>query len=222
MLTKEYVLGIKLEKNDRLEIEILDFDLNNIGFLSLIVEGDNKDNKVVESLTRWRNKFMRFFLTQFNATTERTSYWLESVVIPSPSNLLFMILDGERNLVGNFGVANITNEKCELDNLIRGEKGAPKLIYFSEIALLNWLFEHGVKKVNLHVFANNTPTIKLHKSVGFTECNRITLYEESLDTGDINYTSESASDEIVGREYIEMVIDYAAFNKSYGSRNIER
>src|SRR5205807_8901887 len=45
----------------------------------------------VKVLTFWRNKFVRSFLTEFEATEARTAQWLTQVVGPNSGKLLFMV-----------------------------------------------------------------------------------------------------------------------------------
>ena len=219
MLNNDIVKYLKDRSSDNVEIEIQDEQLNYIGKLSLIKKADLDNDFLVESLTNWRSKYMRFFLTQFNANPDRTRSWLRNTVIPSGDRLLFLIFDENERLIGNSGVANIANQKCELDNLIRGEKGGhPKLIYFAELALLRWLFsKYAMVFVNLHVFSNNTPTIKLHTSVGFIEVCRKMLFKFIRDNKETYYSFENKDNtgEIAHFEYIEMGIDADSFNSMH-------
>ncbi len=209
---------IKIKYSDGLSIPILDESSNLIGKLTVIKKDDVNNEFYIQALTKWRIRYMRYFLTQFSATLERTRIWLLQSVLPSDDKLLFFILDTNNNLIGNFGIANIKKYKCELDNLIRGEKeGHPKLIYFSEIALLKWLFENQfMKHVNLHVFSNNRITLKLHLSVGFKEIARYPLYKINANNGDIRYSVENAGGtaQLASFEYVEMGIDSNSFRSS--------
>ena len=188
-LTPDVVSSLKNNTSEKFSIAIKDNNDKAIGSLVLVQKRDANNPIILDALTRWRKKYMKYFLTQFNASTNRTKSWLENIVIPSTDRLLFLILDEDNNLIGNFGIADILFDRCELDNLIRGEKGGhPKLIYFSELSLLKWLFlEKNVKRVNLHVFANNLPTIKLHKSVGFVEIGRRKLERVQSKDGAVSF-----------------------------------
>jgi len=214
-LNNETVKYLKKNCSDKLVIPITDEQSNILGSLSLICEGDEKNKYIVESLTKWRAKYMKFFLTQFVATFERTQNWLRNTVLTSDDRLLFLIFDETGRLIGNFGVANISGQRCELDNLIRGERGGhQKLIYYSELSLLRWAFyNNAMEFINLHVFSNNTPTIRLHTSVGFKELGRNKLFKFSDDYG-VYYSLENGnnSGEITSFEYIEMGIDASTFD----------
>ena len=160
--------------------------------------------------------FMRYFLTQFPATDDRTRDWLERVVLPSPTRILFRIITEDGIAVGNVGVCGISPDTAELDNLIRGEHGGdPQLIFYSELTLLNWLFEHlQVEKVTLHVFSNNVKTLNLHSSVGFLEDARLRLTKELRD-GEAQYLVESDHGGAVDFRYVRMKLSAQDFRHRY-------
>ena len=216
-LTPDVVSSLKNNTSEKFSIAIKDNNDKVIGSLVLVQKRDANNPIILDALTRWRKKYMKYFLTQFNASTNRTKSWLENIVIPSSDRLLFLILNEDNNLIGNFGIADILFDQCELDNLIRGEKGGhPKLIYFSELSLLKWLFlEKNVKRVNLHVFANNLPTIKLHKSVGFVEIGRRKLERVQSKDGDVSFEETQSFSEDNSIEYLELMLESNDFNDMY-------
>ncbi|MFM8442670.1 MAG: GNAT family N-acetyltransferase, partial [Methylococcus sp.] len=177
-----------VKPESRLVIPVKTEEGKMIGMLSCLDHGAVADLGIVADLTAWRKKFMRFFLTQFEATEARTRAWLNDIVIPSIDRLLFTIClpDGQR--VGNFAMCNMTDDSGELDNLIRGRKGGePRLIYYCELALLSWMFLFlGYRSANLHVFSNNHPTIRLHTSVGFEVVKHIPLTQRQS-SGQVEY-----------------------------------
>ena len=216
-LTPDVVSSLKNNTSEKFSIAIKDNNDKAIGSLVLVQKRDANNPIILDALTRWRKKYMKYFLTQFNASTNRTKSWLENIVIPSTDRLLFLILDEDNNLIGNFGIADILFDQCELYNLIRGEKGGhPKLIYFSELSLLKWLFlEKNVKRVNLHVFANNLPTIKLHKSVGFVEIGRRKLERVQSKDGAVSFDETQIFSEGNSIEYLELMLESNDFNDMY-------
>lgn len=208
------VLAHKNNQNSetRLRIQIKNNEGIQLGTLVCVDRGLVSEIEIVSDLTAWRKKYMRYFLTQFEATFNRTKSWLENIVIPSNDRLLFVICTSSDEVVGNFGVCNMSNLTGELDNLIRGRKGGdPRLIYYSEIALLSWMFGFlGYEKSSLHVFSNNIPTINLHKSVGFsvvkthklTQCNKPDL---------LRYLVDSPEGACVNFDYLELSISRQCF-----------
>ncbi len=216
MINNDLIIKLKKQASGALSIPVCDENDVSIGKLMLVTENDVHNEFYIGSLTNWRKRYMKYFLTQFEATINRTKAWLINTVIPSNNRLLFLIFDENGRLVGNIGIANIESNKCELDNLIRGERGGhPRLIYHSEIALLKWIFfEKSFDFVNLHVFSNNTPTLKLHATVGFKEISRKSLYRLIDHKGEISYISESGlrAAELAPFEYVEMGMSSKKFH----------
>ncbi len=163
------LIHILKDGENHFSIPIYSDEKKELGSLVLIDKNLVNDQIIIDALTRWRQKYMKFFLTQFNATSDRTKSWLSQTIIPAYDRLFFLIYDDQKQLIGNFGLCNISSTQVELDNLIRGEKGGDtRLIYYSEIALLSWVYlSLDVPRANLHVFSNNLKTISLHESVGF-------------------------------------------------------
>ncbi len=153
-----------------LELPVIKPDGIRVGTLRLIDKVRSSAPELAVNLTKWRNASMKFFLTQFVATEERTQQWLNNVVIPANDRLLFELLDDTGRAIGHAGVCNFSIRSCELDNFIRGERGGdPNLFLAAERALLSWLFcDIGVDIVTLFVFSNNWIPISNHISIGFT------------------------------------------------------
>lgn len=133
-------------------------------------------DEISSLLTDWRNKSMRFFFTGFTATPERTMKWLQSSVFKSNSKILYLVYVDEKP-IGHFGLANVSQDRAELDNAIRGEKGGhPDLFKFIEYVLLDIAFNHlCVQKVEGRLFSNNILAVMLHKQFGFTVLERAKL-----------------------------------------------
>jgi RimJ/RimL family protein N-acetyltransferase len=151
-------------------IPILKADGSKIGELKPVNKKLIKEVEIVNSLTKWREKFTRYFLTQFQPTIQRTVNWLNNVVVASDNKVLFLIYNENNKLIGHIGLSNISVDSVEIDNLVRGEVGGDKdLIFFSEIALIDWVFyQLNVPLIVLNVFSNNFLAINLHKEVGFS------------------------------------------------------
>ncbi len=153
-----------------------------IGTLRLIDISRAQSPELVSALTRWRNASMRFFLSQFTATEERTRQWLSHVVLPSDNRLLFELLDENGRPIGHAGVCNLTEREAELDNFIRGEPGGDAgLFVAAEVAMLKWLFgELKLEAVGLHVFSNNWIPINNHLDLGFVISGKQALSKVAL------------------------------------------
>lgn len=165
---KEYLSRI-IEGSESLAIPICDNIGVEIGIMRPITKTHLQCHDVIEKMTNWRNHYKTFFMTQFNATQERTEKWLKNVVLANPEQLLFLIYCKD-NLIGQFGFKELNGNSVFLDNLMRGESGGhPLLMRYAVSAMVTWLFD--VMKVNEvygFIFANNAMSLKLHKDLGFS------------------------------------------------------
>jgi len=195
------------------EIPIINDRNITIGSLRPIDSKLSNDEVIISSLARWRQIFMHYFLTQFEATNERTRKWLSNVVIKDNTRILFLIMDGINRAVGNLGICNISRDSAEIDNLIRGEGGGdPKLVFFSEVSLIYWIYNtFSINNIYLHVFSNNLWTILFHESVGFVRGNTYRLTKKE-NHGEIYYTVDYSSKPIRNEfGYMKMVLDKHEF-----------
>ncbi len=134
------------------------------------------DEDLLCSFSKWRQKFMSFFLTQFNASKESTKGYLKNLSIKRNDRIFFAIYANDL-LVGHIGLSNINENNAELDNAIRGIAGGHKdLMYFSEKALLTWAFSRlAVDSVDAQVLSKNFLALSLHKKFGFKLRERLSL-----------------------------------------------
>jgi RimJ/RimL family protein N-acetyltransferase len=174
-------------KRIRAKIPIRDDNGIDIGSLCPITQMHLQDDHVIEKMTTWRNQYKMFFLSQFNATPERTKLWLENVVLRNPSQLLFLIYCGEA-LMGQYGFKDLERDSAFLDNLLRGERGGhPWLMKYAVSALIEWLFN--VMQVTIvygYTFANNAMALKLNRDVGFT-CTEKYPLQKQIDGDEIKW-----------------------------------
>ena len=85
--------------------------------LRLIESDDLHDEALIKMLTDLRNRHRTCFLTEFEATAERTRAWLATAVVGHPARALFRVdLPGGR-LVGHIGAIH-RGEALEYDNFI--------------------------------------------------------------------------------------------------------
>jgi len=165
------------------------------------------DREKIELMRDWRQKTMRMFLTQFQSTYERTYSYLKNISIGQDSRILFLLYDEQERFVGHVGIADIDGNGGELDNLMRGvEGGDPRLIYFSEITLLNWCFTQlGLRQSKVGVLSYNWMAISLHGEVGYTVSEQISLHKSEKD-GVILHDVSSKCDSNVKYAYIKMLL----------------
>ena len=200
----------------RFRLPVFNEDGTLIGTLMCVDEGLAHDPSVIEDLTQWRTRNMRYFLSQFDATAERTLQWLDKVILPSDDRLLFLICTEASDIVGNFGLCNMRAEHAELDNLIRGRNGGgARLIFFSELAILAWLFgKLEIPIATLHVFSNNARTIRLHSSVGFAVRRSFSLTRRDQQ-GEVRFEVDGSDGEPADFCYQEMFLSRETFFHTY-------
>ena len=112
----------------------------------------------VRVLTEWRNRYVKSFLTQFEAVDATTAQWLVNVVGPDEGRILFMVDDPNGQTVGYIGLAFIDWEKSsgEADAVVRGVDSARGLMTPSLRTMLNWARgQLGLKELSVRVRSDN-------------------------------------------------------------------
>ena len=204
-LRNEYLLTV-IEGDAPLTISILDDAGAEVGSLRPITKKHLQSSDMIASITSWRNAYKAFFLTQFEATPERTLHWLSKVVLTDPTRMLFLIYTGD-TLVGHYGFKDLQGDEVEVDNLLRGERaGHPLLMRYAVSALVRWLFDViGVRKIHAHVFANNAMALKLHKDLGFTFEGKIPLCKV-IDGAETNWTVGRIGETSPDNHYYQKIV----------------
>lgn len=131
----------------------------------------------VRMLTEWRNRFARSFLTEFNATEQRTRSWLVETVGPSDRKILFMVDDLSECTYGHMGLAFIDWEKAsgEVDAVVRGREAPSGLMKLALREMI--LYAHYkllLSHVVVRVLSDNT-AVDFYRRVGFIEEKRVPL-----------------------------------------------
>jgi RimJ/RimL family protein N-acetyltransferase len=131
----------------------------------------------VRVLTEWRNRFVRAFLHEFEATERRTERWLTDMVGPDDTRILFMLDDPHGQTVGYMGLAYIDWEKLygEADAIVRGRDVAPGLMTKAMRTLMNWASgQLGLQLLGVRVRSDNT-ALDFYRKFGFKEHRRVPL-----------------------------------------------
>jgi hypothetical protein len=91
-------------------------------------------------LSEWRNRHVTAFLTEFEATPDRTAAWLESAVGPDPGRIIFTLREPDGAIFGHCGLAfaDWTTGTFELDGVARGTPAVPGGMSAAVRTLLNW------------------------------------------------------------------------------------
>jgi hypothetical protein len=205
MNSREEFINDVIHEKINISIEIVDSQNNFIGRLVPLTISLLGNVEIMTKMAEWRNKVGPYFLTQFHATVESRRDWLKDVVLKDNSRLLFLIYSPTK-LIGQYGFKGLSSDMAEIDNLIRGEMGGhPRLIYFTEIALIKWLFQtFQLKKIYGFVVADNFMALDLHQSVGFRLTELIPLYKKEL-PGKIDFEMGKPGDPSPDGRYYQKV-----------------
>jgi RimJ/RimL family protein N-acetyltransferase len=155
-----------------LTINVTDFEGSIIGELCPITNESLGNSAVIGALTEWRNKYGRFFFTEFEAKDDRTRQWLKESVLADGTQMLFLIYF-KGSLIGQYGFKNLSEKTALMDNLIRGIAGGhPKLIERAMMALVSWLFQNlEIDSVTGSVLSDNPFAMIVNRAVGFEYLN---------------------------------------------------
>jgi GNAT superfamily N-acetyltransferase len=132
----------------------------------------------IHVLTIWRNRFVKAFLTEFQATEARTAKWLVEVVGPSDKKILFMVDDIYGRTFGYMGLDYIDWERGygEADAVVRGGDATRGTMKVTLQVLLKWARGHlGLCEIGVRVKLSNMIALEFYKKVGFQEFKRVPL-----------------------------------------------
>lgn len=132
----------------------------------------------VRLLTEWRNRNVRWFLTEFRATEERTKRWLTETVGPDDTRILFMLDDPEGRTLGYIGLAFIVWEHAsvELDAVVNGGEVNPWMMSRAARTLIDWAREQlGLPYVRGRIRSDNRALKFALRSLGAREMKRVPL-----------------------------------------------
>jgi len=131
----------------------------------------------IRKLTKWRNRFVWAFLTEFKATDGRTARWLADEVGKNESKILFMIDDINDDTFGCMGLDYINWSQAygEADAVVRGMRVTPGIMKQTLKTLLTWAQGTlGLRDLNVRVRSDNS-ALEFYRKVGFREVGRIPL-----------------------------------------------
>jgi len=155
------------------------------------------DAKDVKVLTEWRNRYGTSFLTEFQATEDRTADWLTHSVGPDGTRILFMV-DGisDAITIGYMGLAFIDWDQHygEADAIVRGLPAERGVMRQALVALLTWAKESlGLTSFGVRVRSDN-PAISFYAALGFHAVRRVPLRRcKKSDSGMIVWSEDSGA-----------------------------
>lgn len=149
----------------------------------------------VQRLTTWRNQNRQFFLTDFEATRERTRRWLDEQAGPDPTRVLFMLDAADGTTFGHVGLCEIEARPgyCELDNIVRGEGGPKGAMLAATETLCGWATETlGLHDVWVRVMADN-PAVGFYQKLGFSTVKDVLLRQSREGDGFVRWLEVGAA-----------------------------
>jgi RimJ/RimL family protein N-acetyltransferase len=139
-----------------------------------------KEDDII-NLSEWRNRYVRSFLTEFEATPQRTRTWITQAVAQDLSRILFMIEEPGLPPLGYIGLAFIDYDRqtAEADSVVRGNTGHPGTMARALQTLIEWSQDSlGIKKIGVRVLSDN-PALAFYEKFGFREVERVPLQREA-------------------------------------------
>ncbi len=170
---------IKQLKDTRFGEVVIPCSLNATAYqLVLLTRDCEMDVGMMTLLGKWRKDNESWFQAIFPVSLERTTRWFQSGVIGAPDRLLFMIKVGD-NFIGHVGLFrfNFANNSCEIDNIVRGEKGFPGIMGSAILQMMAWGKETlGLSTYTLETTSDNERALKLYAQLNFVEVRREPLF----------------------------------------------
>jgi len=130
----------------------------------------------VELLTEWRNRYRKFFLTDFTATVPQTQAWLLKSG-SDPNRILFMIETERGSPFGHAGLCKLRPAEAyaELDNVVRGADGPRGAMTAAVTTLCDWAASSlGVTALWVRVMSDN-PAVSFYEKLGFRRAYDVAL-----------------------------------------------
>lgn len=171
----------------------------------------------LSKLTEWRRSSSTRFATEFAGSEESTRSWLEHQVLGADDRILFIVEDEDHTPVGQMGLLDYdeTEQTCELDNLLRGQKGKfGNIMIYALIAFGEWSVRTlNLRSAYIHVLADNYRAIRIYKSFGAVEIERIPLRKVEEEDGVRWAPSPLPLVEPAEREMLKMTISRENFQQ---------
>jgi RimJ/RimL family protein N-acetyltransferase len=117
-------------------------------------------------------------------TEERTSKWIDNLVLKKEDRLLFMIDDIDNHHLGQIALANFDYEERRgcIDSACHGERGnVHDLMFFVFKTLSRWMVSRlGAEEICLKTNTDNFRALNLYHRIGFHEIKEVPLFRRDL------------------------------------------
>lgn len=209
---KNNVLGtIQLLKYPKISSHPLIVPIHNearmtISFLEMFTCQHLADAQIIRLLATWRAKNARWFPAQFRVTLVGTRRWAKHQLLEAPDRVLFMIRLPAGICVGHVGLYRFdyARKMCEIDNIVRGRKSVPGLMYLAVRTMMHWAQDTlGITGFSLRVFSDNDKAIRLYTRLGFQIVRTIPLCR-MIDNGVTRWEEQKGESGKALRYYLAM------------------
>ena len=159
----------------------------------------------VKCLTEWRNRHVQAFLTEFEATNQRTTNWLTEVVGPSPDKIVFMADHADGTTFGYMGLAFIDWKRSygEADSIVRGGDAKPGTMTTALKTLISWgQGQLGLRQIAVRVRSDNS-ALDFYRKLGFKETKRVSLRRVSESETNCWHEDETAVESTTALVYMD-------------------
>ena len=147
---------------------------------------DHTNNKnLIYLITKARSQHRKMFLSQFEATPERTKSWMRKLT--NSNDQIFFLLEKDGEFVGHYGLIIRDHNLVELDNSILWDENVPKgFMVHVEHAILNFAFGYLNRTSAIaRVLNHNLSCVAMHQKTGFKFHSEEPLEKKQLKNDDI-------------------------------------
>lgn len=190
---------------------VIDCNFNKIKYKLILLTSECADNeRLMDLIGKWRKENEKWFFSQFEVTTERTTKWFKEKVIETPGRMLF-IIKADNEYIGHVGLFRFDFETrtCEIDNIVRGESKYPGIMGNAIMNMMDWgRINLGLVNYSLKTTSDNEKAIRLYNRLGFKETARIPLIQVEGKDGQEWTEAPEGYDRETFRYYIVMRTSY--------------
>lgn len=166
---------------------------------------------LIEEMADWRWASRERFFAQFPRSAAGMRDYLQRVSIDRDDAILFILEEGDGNAIGHIGLTGVTEDRAEVDSVMRGRAAEPRGAMRQALdALRHWAENDlGVCELSLRVMSTNSPAIRLYESAGFSVRDERWLRREEAG-GRVEHTEVPERDANVPYTCLVMAFDQAS------------
>jgi perosamine synthetase len=157
-------------------LELPGSDNKPAGYLVPIGKFFDQNKELIKLMGMWRDAHQYAYPSRFKVTDDGTTKWLTSAVIENENRLLFLMQNPDGKYLGHIGLLKLDSERCEIDNVLRGESENPGFVTLALIELEKFAYEElGLENLELRVLESNKHAVNFYLKNGYIESRRISL-----------------------------------------------